>query len=242
MGRITPFTIPFKHKHINSRLLIRPLITAEQRPPRCVCGGVCLRGRGRAGGSPQCLSSSLRVGLCQSAGLGLTHTHTPQEIRDQLDWLWQMGVSKKKRRKKKRDQSSWKLHQLVTVCVCSCAGCGFGVKVGVGWYRGIWHLLKSNDLIGNHPQPSFYETERKRKMAPGRQPTQFNKRKFSLGPVFISSPFHIYTQNWRDEGIFNLMSLFHFLVELLRRQRSATLQMLLLSFALKYKTAQKSGF
>lgn len=238
MGRITPFTIPFKHKHINSRLLIRPLITAEQRPPRCVCGGVCLRGRGRAGGSPQCLSSSLRVGLCQSAGLGLTHTHTSGDKGSIGLAVADGGFKKKKKKEKKKGPVKLKAASIGhCVCVCSCAGCGFGVKVGVGWYRGIWHLLKSNDLIGNHPQPSFYETERKRKMAPGRQPTQFNKRKFSLGPVFISSPFHIYTQNWRDEGIFNLMSLFHFLVELLRRQRSATLQMLLLSFAVKYKTA-----
>lgn len=100
MGRITPFTVPFKHKHINSRLLIRPLITAEQRPPRCVCGGVCLRGRGRAGGSPQCLSSSLRVGLCESAGLGLTHTHTSGN-KGSIGLAVADGGFKKKKEKKK---------------------------------------------------------------------------------------------------------------------------------------------
>lgn len=189
-----------------------------------------------------CLPPSVLVFVRVQAWVSHTHTHTPQEIRDQLDWLWQMGVSKKKKGEKKKGPVKLKAASIGhCVCVFVCWVWVWSEGRG-GWYRGIWHLLKSNDLIGNHPQPSFYETERKRKMAPGRQPTQFNKRKFSLGPVFISSPFHIYTQNWRDEGIFNLMSLFHFLVELLRRQRSATLQMLLLSFALKYKTAQKSGF
>lgn len=46
-----------------------------------------------------CLPPSVLVFVRVQAWV--SHTHTPQEIRDQLDWLWQMGVSKKKRRKKK---------------------------------------------------------------------------------------------------------------------------------------------